>query len=151
MRKINLGKKSFRLNYLLFLVLFISIASCGGGDDGPALPTDQELAQEILEATWSLGGGGAITLDGRNVANNYNGFTLNIADGTFTTTNAGDLFPASGTWQWVGETDNQVRTGEGKEITISDLSETTFTFSFTKSSGNSVAGVSGNYVITLKN
>ena len=143
----------FRPKYSLLVVLmlvFVISACGGGGDDGPSGPTDQEQAQELLEGTWTLNNGGTIVLDGQNVNANYVGFTLVVGDGTFTTTNAGDLFPSTGTWQWVGQTDNQAQTGRGKALTFTTLNATTFAFSFTKTSSNAAAGVSGNYVMTLK-
>lgn len=136
----------------LSLILVISVSSCGGGGgDDPTEPeqTPQELAQEIFEGTWSISGGGSINLDGTDVSDKYTGFTMNIGNGSFNTTNAGELFPASGTWSWVGETDNQVTTGSGKDITLTTLSSTQLVFTFTKTSSNGMAGANGNYTITL--
>lgn len=147
-------QKIIRTNYMLLKSLMLGIillttTSCkGGGDDTPQ-KTPQEIAQEVMEATWSLENGGSITLDGSNVSNRYEGFTLRIGNKTYTTTNAGELFPATGTWNWVGTSDNQVTTESGKEITITELSSTRFAFSFRKTDQNVAAGVPGNYVVTL--
>ncbi|WP_420385318.1 hypothetical protein [Roseivirga sp.] len=143
-------RSAFKLIFGLLIVL--TIASCGGGgDDTPTPPeeTPQEIAQALLENNWTVASGGSISLDGSDVSNRYDGFSLDIENGTFTTTNAGDLFPATGTWQWVGTTDNQVTTGNGKSITITELSTTRFVFSFLKTDQNVAAGVPGNYVVTL--
>lgn len=131
---------------LAVLSLAIVFASCGG-DDGPS-QTPQEIAQELLETTWTMT---AITLDGSDVSDSYTGLTITIGDGTFTTTNAGDLFPATGTWDWIGETNNMIRTGRGKEITLNTLNETSTILSFLKTTGNQAAGISGSYVITMSN
>lgn len=134
---------------LIGVMSLIIITSCkGGGDDTPA-PTDQEIAQAILENTWIVGSTGSISVDNTDVTDRYDGFSLNIGNGTYTTTNAGDLFPASGTWEWVGETDNIFTTGNGKEITITELTETQFSFQFLKTEQNVAAGISGNYSISL--
>jgi len=141
---------SRHLEIILFLtVLIIILSSCGGKGGGAEEPTEQDLAFEKLSGAWSLNNGGSITLDGTNVNANYAGFTLSFTDGSFTTTNAGDLFPASGTWEWVGETSNQIRTGRGKIVTISTLTTSNFQFSFTKNASNAAAGIDGNYVISL--
>jgi hypothetical protein len=134
---------------LLLVVLTIILSSCGGNGGGPDGPSDQDLAFEKLSGAWTLSNGGSITLDGSNVNANYTGFTLSFTNGSFTTTNAGDLFPASGTWEWVGETTNQIRTGRGKVVTISTLTTSSFQFSFTKNASNGAAGIDGNYVIAL--
>lgn len=134
---------------LIGVMSLIIITSCkGSGDDTPA-PTDQEIAQAILENTWIVGSTGSISVDNTDVTDRYDGFSLNIGNGTYTTTNAGDLFPASGTWEWVGETDNIFTTGNGKEITITELTETQFSFQFLKTEQNVAAGISGNYSISL--
>lgn len=134
---------------LIGVMSLIIITSCkGGGDDTPA-PTDQEIAQAILENTWIVGSTGSISVDNTDVTDRYDGFSLNIGNGTYTTTNAGDLFPANGTWEWVGETDNIFTTGNGKEITITELTETQFSFQFLKTEQNVAAGISGNYSISL--
>lgn len=134
---------------LIGVMSLIIITSCkGGGDDTPA-PTDQEIAQAILENTWIVGSTGSISVDNTDGTDRYDGFSLNIGNGTYTTTNAGDLFPASGTWEWVGETDNIFTTGNGKEITITELTETQFSFQFLKTEQNVAAGISGNYSISL--
>jgi hypothetical protein len=134
---------------LLLVVLVIILSSCGGNGGGPEEPSEQDLAFEKLSGAWTLNNGGSINLDGNNVSANYAGFTLSFTDGSFTTTNAGDLFPASGTWEWVGEATNQIRTGRGKVVTISTLTTSSFQFSFTKNASNAAAGIDGNYVIAL--
>lgn len=140
------------LKSALGFLMILTLASCGGGkgggDDTPQ-ETPQEIAQALLENNWTIANGGSITLDGSNVSNRYEGFSLDIENGTYTTTNAGDLFPATGTWEWVGTSDNQVTTESGKQITITQLTTTKFSFSFLKTDQNVAAGVSGNYVVTL--
>lgn len=150
MKTSNLINSVLKISIGALMVLVIT--SCGGGgDDTPTPPeeTPQEIAQALLEANWTIASGGSITLDGGDVSNRYDGFALDIDDGTFTTTNAGDLFPATGTWSWVGTTDNQVTTGNGKSITITELTSTRIVFSFQKTNGNVAAGVPGSYIVTL--
>lgn len=142
--------KHFELLLLAIVILFIT-ASCGGGgggDDNPG-PSEQELAFEKLKGNWGIANNGKIELDGGDVSNNYSDFTLSFTNGSFTTTNAGNLFPATGTWEWIGKETNQIRTGRGKVVTIIALTATNFEFSFTKTSSNAVAGASGNYVIKV--
>lgn len=138
------------LKVLVGILIVIITASCRGGDDPtPPEETPQEVAQALLEANWTIANGGSITLDGSDVSSRYDGFSLDIENGTFTTTNAGSLFPATGTWSWVGSTDNQVTTGNGKSITITELTSTRIVFNFLKTDQNVAAGVPGNYVVTL--
>jgi hypothetical protein len=134
--------------YFVILILSLSIMSCGGGDDGPPSPTPQEAAEALLIGAWDLSGG-SITLDGVDVSSKYNGFVVTIGAQSLNTSNGGDLFTATGTWQWSGESDSEFITGSGKEIVINTLTTSTFSFSFTKTAGNSPSGIPGIYVINL--
>ena len=138
------------ISAVLFILVVVVIASCKRNDDDPPAPeeTAQERAQALLEGTWNIENG-SIELDGSDVSNAYEGFILVMGNGTLSTTSAGALFPATGTWSWVGETDNQIETGRGKAIMINTLTATSLIFSFTKTSTNGAAGVSGAYRITL--
>ncbi len=131
------------------VLLFISLLACGSDDsNGPSL---QDLTFEKLAGSWTIGTSGSISLDGQDITLNYPGFTLSFADGTYNTTNAGDLFRASGTWQWSSEQATSVILDTGEEVTIINLTETDFQFSFTHTgTGGTAAGTAGNYVVTLE-
>ena len=120
-------------------------------DDEPSGPTEQELAFEKLAGDWTYGTSGSITLDGQDVSLNYPGFSLSFADGTYQTRNAGDLLSASGTWEWANEEAGSLLLDSGEEVTIIELTETLFRFSFTSTgTGGEAAGTAGNYVITVE-
>ena len=141
------------ITYLLpvLLIGWSGLLSCE--NDDPAVPSAQDEAFEKLSGDWDLENGGSILLDGQDVSLNYAGFSLSFADGTYQTVNAGELFDASGTWQWTDEMAQQITLDDGKTITILELNEIEFRFSFTYNSGGGVAngvdGVSGNYEITV--
>ena len=140
------------INTLIITLSAITLSlllSCGG-DDTPPEPTAQELALEQLSGTWSLSGG-TITLDGSDVSANYPGFTLSYQGSNYNTTNAGDLFNASGTWSWAGDSDRLIMLDDGKQINISTLNDTDLIFSFQlTSTGGEAAGLPGSYEVTLK-
>ena len=132
-------------------LLLITILSCGGGDDGPEPPTAQEEAFALLAGDWSLSNGGSVLLDGSDVSGNYPGFSLSFTDGGYTTTNAGDLFRSSGTWEWAGDSDRMIVVDDSKQVSISLLNETDFNFSFQLTgSGGEAAGLAGSYEVRLK-
>jgi hypothetical protein len=133
------------LNILLFMLLAIS-TSCRGDDD----PTPQEFAFEKLRGTWDLSQGGSITIDGQDASANFAGFSLSFTESGYATTNAGDLFRASGTWEWLNEVARRFSLDDGKVITIIELTEDRFTFNFTNNSiGGVASGIAGNYIITV--
>ncbi|MCE7991267.1 MAG: hypothetical protein HEP71_04770 [Roseivirga sp.] len=136
--------------WLLVFFLFITFTNCGG-DDGSDEPTTQEIALELLSGNWALDNGGSVKLDGEEITANFSGFGVSFTDGAYSTTAGGDLFRASGTWQWVADSDRQILMDDGKEISITTLSETELVFSFQfAGSGGVVAGLAGNYTIALK-
>ncbi|OEK04028.1 hypothetical protein [Roseivirga misakiensis] len=137
--------------YLLLLFISCLYLSCGN-DDAP--PNAQELAFERLAGTWDLANGGSIIIDGEDASLNYPNFGLSFTDGGYNTMNAGELFSASGTWEWANEEAGEITLDRLRTIIINDLTETNFQFSFTfTGSGgeaNLIDGISGNYVITVK-
>ncbi len=135
----------------LIAILVLSVGLSCGGDDAP--PSVQEQAFERLSGAWDLTQGGSIVVDGVDASLNYPGFTLSFTDGAFNTTNAGDLFDATGTWEWADTDAGTIQLGDGKLITIINLTETEFEFSFqfngTGGQANDIDGTAGNYVITV--
>lgn len=140
-------------NTLLFAIVIglASMLSCK--TDDPEGPSTVEEAFEKLSGSWDIATSGSILLDGQDVSLNYEGFGLSFTDGSYQTVNAGELFDASGTWQWTDEQARQILLGDGKTITIIELTETLLQFSFTFSGtggvANGVEGVDGNYEISV--
>ncbi|MCE7996432.1 MAG: hypothetical protein HEP71_30925 [Roseivirga sp.] len=140
-----------RIKYIYSVVLIISLLglSCGGDED----PTAQELAFEKLSGSWNLGNGGSIMIDGQDASANFAGFSFSFTDGTYSTSNAGDMFRATGTWTWADEEAQRISVDDGKSITIVTLTEQQFVFTFTSDGTGGVAntgeGIAGNYTITV--
>ncbi|GAB5525324.1 MAG: hypothetical protein Roseis2KO_31960 [Roseivirga sp.] len=138
---------------LLFVMVIGSLSMQSCKNDDPDGPSTLEEAYEKLSGDWSIENGGSVLLDGQNVSLNYVGISLSFADGTYQTVNAGELFDASGTWEWADDIARQITLGDGKTVTILELTETSFRFSFTFSGtggvANGVDGTNGNYEITV--
>jgi len=137
--------------YTLLVLLFVVGLACSPDDN--AEPTAQELAFEILSGSWDLTQGGSIVVDGQDLSLNYPGFGLSFTNGGYGTTNAEDLFNASGTWTWADDEAQMITLDDGKQITIRSLNETEFVFSFSFSGSggqaNLVDGIAGSYVISV--
>ena len=151
MRIKHTTKMKIKSIYALTLIAVMALLSlgCKQKDDGTG-PSIQDLAYEKLAGQWTLGEFGSIKLEGADVSPNYPGFALSFADGTYTTTNAGDLFKASGTWEWADQSAAVVNLDDGKVVNIQQLTFSKFVFSFTKSDGPVRAGMAGNYVIRVE-
>lgn len=128
------------------LLVTIMIWSCG--PDDPSGPTLQEEAFAVLAGDWGFGTTGSIVLDGQDVSLNFPAFSLSFADGTYQTNSGGNLFNATGTWEWVNENAQQLMLDTGEEVTIISLTETAFEFSFFHN-GNTASGIQGNYVVKV--
>ncbi len=141
-------KSIYKLLSALVVLAFVLSMSCRGDD--PKAISLNEIAFEKLSGDWTLGTTGSIDLDGTNVSLNYPGFSFSFTDGTYATENAGDLFSAMGTWQWVGEEAKVFRLDSGEQVTILDLTETRFRFTFTSGgTGGEAAGIAGVYTIEV--
>ncbi|MFY0593867.1 hypothetical protein [Roseivirga sp.] len=137
--------KSRAAFYTIMCAIALSTFSCGNENTDPDARAE---AFELLSGDWTFGTDGSIILDDQDVSLNYQGFSLSFADGTYQTSNAGDLFNASGTWDWLDENAQQILLDSGEEVTIEELSLVTFRFSFFHS-GNNAFGTRGNYTVTL--
>lgn len=133
----------------LFLLICLSLVSCdpeGGLDE----ETAQQIAFQKLSGAWTLNNGaGSIVVDGTDVSANYAGFALSFTNGGYTTTNADQLFRATGTWEWIDREARMIRLDDGKELTIVTLNEFRFTFTFNFVDGGVRAGIPGNYTISV--
>ncbi len=134
----------------LTLITMASVLTISCNGDDPQAQTRNEIAFEKLSGNWTLGATGSIKLDGADVSLNYPGFSLSFTDGGYSTQNAGDLLSAVGTWQWVGEEADLIRLDTGEQVTIQEITESTFSFSFTSNgTGGEAAGIAGVYAITV--
>ncbi|WP_141655462.1 hypothetical protein [Roseivirga seohaensis] len=131
------------------LIMFVMLV-IGCKSDDPSGPTAQEEAFELLAGDWTFGTNGGIMLDNQDVSQNYPGFALSFTDGTYTTTNGGDLFRATGTWTWANQNAGSITLDTGEEVNILELGPGSFKFSFTHTGGGVAAGTSGNYVVSVE-
>ena len=137
--------------YVVSIIMFFSVLACGSVD--PSADEAKVLAFENLSGNWTFGTDGSISVDGQDVSLNFEGLALSFTDGGYGTTNAGQLFAASGTWEWGDSEARTVNLDDGKIITISTLTTTRFVFTFSVfadrpvvNSGNSIKG---SYLISL--
>jgi hypothetical protein len=73
--------------------------------------------------------------------------------GTYTTTNAGDLFESSGTWTWVNATATALVLDGALAVNVPQLTATDLQLTFTlqdDSSSGRLASTAGDYVVKLK-
>jgi hypothetical protein len=140
--------------FKMSLIAILIIATGCDPDDEPLTPDAKELAFQKLGGAWTLKAGSSIKLDGINISANYPGFSIQFTEGGYTTTNAGDLLNATGSWAWLNDEAGVITLGDGKEVTIVTLTETFFKFTFVLTGNGGVAndinGTDGNYEIIVE-
>ena len=138
--------------YVIVLMGLLILSSCGGSD---AEPVDEEALG--LNGNWALSAvGGGIIVDGVDRSLNFVGFKIsfdsdtNGQDKIYRTSNAGNLFSASGTWDWGSESKNSMVLSEGKTLSIQAQQPSRLVLTFTYTDGGVRSGISGNYTLTLE-
>jgi len=144
--------KSMMKHSIIVLIGLVMLSACGGSDP---IPVDEEAL--ALNGDWYLpAAGGGIIVDGVDRSLNFVGFKISLDSDTngqdkiYRTTNAGDLFSASGTWDWGSENKNSLVLSEGKTLNIQSQSSSRLVFTFTYTDGGVRSGMSGNYTSTLE-
>lgn len=142
----------------IFAALFvvIQISGCGdsgGGDPAPVTePTANEAMETKLKAkpSWQIAD---VKVDGVT-SDLYPGLTVSFGSKTFTSTNGGKVWPASGTWNFVGEAGNKISRNDGVEISISTLTDSqlvmSFTWSTTTFNGGRATSLKGSHTMTFR-
>lgn len=128
---------------LVFFCFQLFLASCKKDDPDP-------LAQRINELTaiWKLK---SVENDNADVTDQYTGFTLTINGQNYTTTNGGNPWPDSGTYDITTEDLSTVRRSDGTNISIDKVTtdELILSFNYTSLSAGRTHGVTGNFTFSL--
>lgn len=135
-----------RINTIMLvasLSSFMFFSSCKKDDPDP-------LAQRINELTaiWKLK---SVENDNVDVTDQYTGFTLTINGQNYTTTNGGNPWPDSGTYDIKVEDLSTVHRSDGTNITIDKVTpdELILSFNYTNLSAGRTHGVTGNFTFSL--
>lgn len=130
-------------------ICFALVLANGCNEDEPQTPN--EITEELLKAqVWKLT---ETKIDGV-VSDIYDGLTLSFGTKSYTTTNGGKLWPASGTWEFVGDNGDKILRDDGLVITIESINASQLVMSFTWNSttvdGGRVGSLKGFHQMTFK-
>lgn len=146
---------------LLIFLGCIVLTSCKKDPEPEPSKTPEEIATEKLAGesskTWVVTGG-SVTHSGQNVTSEYANFEITFSSNgkSYTTSNGGNLFDASGNWSFAGSNfDIIVLTGNqpaaGQDISFSGTSGTlVLEFNVPAPSGGRVLALAGDYRFELK-
>jgi len=133
----------------LTLIAGIVISSCKPKPPPPK--SDEEIRTEELTGTWILdAGANVVTVAGRDVSTDWNGFTLTLGDKTYSTSGSfsPEVWPASGTWAF-GSSVNILVRDDGIEVSIS-VTETSLSLQFDYTvAGGRLNGIDGTWIFKL--
>ncbi len=113
-------------------------------------PDPQEEQIKALAGTWNLS---SVINDGTDVSTQYQQFTLTLTtDKTYSTTNGGNPWPASGTFDFPNAiVTDRVTRDDNVDITIAEVTTSLLVLSFNINSvgSGSAAGITGSFTFTL--
>jgi hypothetical protein len=118
-------KISYIIGVLIGLTIVFHIQSCGGGGE----PTPIEKTKSLLTSgKWTMQ---SVTVDGATQTSVYAGLTITFTEGNFTTTNGRVVWPATGTWTFVGDDAKNIIRGDDLTISIDEISATQLSLKLT--------------------
>lgn len=114
-------------------------------------PTETKVVKgKLTNSTWILQD---VTVDGVDQTAVYQGLTINFTETTYTTTNGGLVWPASGTWSFTDGTATTIKRDDGMEVGVgvTDTSlKLTLTWAKATLGTGRVGSVKGLHVFTMK-
>ncbi|HZY82187.1 MAG TPA: hypothetical protein VFE50_21830 [Cyclobacteriaceae bacterium] len=146
------------MRYITPWILLVSfatlLASCGGGGGGdpePTPPSAQDAVRtKLTSATWTVQ---SVTVDGVDQSGLYKNLSLKFTASTYTATNGGVIWPASGTWSFTDQTATAIKKEDGTEVII-EVTDTslklTLTWLKTTLGPGRLASMKGVHVFTCK-
>lgn len=131
-------------NVATYLLIFLALGLMNCGSD----PAVDKI--NLLEGAWMLG---SVTNDGVDVTNQFDGFALTLRkDFTYSTTNGGNAWPASGSFAFADEQQNQIQRDDNVLILIGDVTANNLEVSFnvnTVAGSGRLNGITGNFIFKL--
>jgi hypothetical protein len=130
-------KRALFTSIMAILVLFyiVVLSGCKKDDPKPRLTEAQKVTQVLTSSggTWTPAASNAITIGGIDVTQDlFANFSITFSANTFTTTGTTPVWLRQDTWHFKDATANTIIRGQdGKEITITEISDTQLKLSLT--------------------
>jgi len=138
-----------RFIYILLAVIGMMQTS-GCGEDEQVLTPNEVTEEHLTSQIWEMT---EVKIDDV-VSDLYAGLTLSFGSKTYTTIHGGKVWPASGSWEFVGDKGDKILRDDGLQITIESANASQLVMSFTWSSttfdGGRVGSLTGMHRMTFK-
>ncbi len=105
----------------MILALMVSILSISISCETKEVPEiSQERLREIflIGSTWRLE---RVTVDGMNETDTYRDLTISFSQSSYSTSNGRVIWPETGTWEFVDDSNTVIRRGDGLLVTIQSI------------------------------
>lgn len=134
---------------VLLMVSVLLIQACKNED--PQTEADK-IRSLLMSGEWNLE---TALVDEVDKTTLYQGLILSFTPTSFTSVNGGVVWPSNGSWEFIDASGEIFVRGDGLEITILTIDDSTLEISFTLSEGSLNEGrqssVAGNHVYTFSN
>ncbi|MCB0497270.1 MAG: hypothetical protein KDC79_14110 [Cyclobacteriaceae bacterium] len=142
-------KRVDTIKWHLMLAIVFMASFLGSCKKKAPEPDARTLQMQKLSASWKVN---SVENDDLDVTSQYSGFTLTVNDLKYTTTNGGNPWPSSGTYDFKDADLTILVRSDGTEIQIEELTSSTLVLSFNYNSltGGRTNGVTGNFIFSLK-
>lgn len=132
--------------FVLLMAVVIAMVSCDEAKNEVEKSIQDKFTEQIV-GTWNVN---TVEVDGVTLSD-FNGFSLTLSDGSYTTTNGNGIWPAQGTWKYTDSGITSITRDDGIEIAIrllviDDALELTFTYSV---ADGRVLGINDNFTFIL--
>lgn len=132
---------------LLMMLSVLLIQACK--KDDPQTEADK-IRSLLIAGEWSLQ---TAIVDQVDQTSLYQGLILSFTTTSFTSVNGGVVWPSNGSWEFKDESGEAIIRGDGLEIVIATIDESTLEISFTLVEGSlgeaRQSSVAGNHVFTF--
>jgi hypothetical protein len=134
----------------IFVLLLVAVWNVGCGSDEPSPTEMEEIKANMTSGTWKVQ---SVDVDGIEKTSVYSNLKLTFTETTFTSTNGGGIWPATGTWSFADKTGKLVKRGDGVEITVNESSTTLLKLKLnwteTTLGAGRTSSVSGQHIFTF--
>lgn len=116
------------IQHVFLIGILLTLVSCEEEVTSPEQTPKEQRIKELTSKPWKLL---SATVDGKDITNFYNGFTISFTDKSFKTTNGKGTWPSIGTWEFKDGNINKLIRDDGLIFTISNLSDDQLRITFT--------------------
>jgi hypothetical protein len=139
------------VSFLAISFVLVSLSGCGDSGADPTPSAQDEIKEKLTANKWNLQ---TATVDGTDKTAVYKNLSITFAASSYSSTNGGGIWPATGTWSFNSVDGTSIKRDDGLIMAL-DVTDTILKLSFTWSKntlgGGRIESVSGQHILTFGN